>query len=98
MRGGELVMSLRHIGEKFRTLASDNNGAALIIFTIFLVPMIFLVGAGVDYARALVVKQRLVNAADAVAIAIGRDPGLDQTQILATANAYIAAIWQRRLR
>ena len=47
----------------------DSNGAALIIFTIFLVPMIFLVGAGVDYARALVVKQRLVNAADAVAIA-----------------------------
>ena len=84
-------MSQRRIIDSFRALAKDNNGAALIVFTLFLVPMVLIVGVGVDYARALVVKQRLVNAADAVAIAVGRDPGLNEAQIQTTANAYIAA-------
>ena len=84
-------MSHRRVIDKFRALAKDNNGAALIIFTLFLVPMVLIVGVGVDYARALVVKQRLVNAADAVAIAVGRDPSLNQSEIQTTANAYIAA-------
>ncbi len=69
----------------------DREGAALIFFTLFLFVLIFLVGAGVDYAGALVVKQRLINASDATAVAIARNPALTEAEIATVANAFIEA-------
>lgn len=69
----------------------DREGAVLVIFTLFLFVLISVVGVGVDYARALVVKQRLINASDAAAIAIARQPSLTDAEITTVANAFIEA-------
>lgn len=66
----------RRLG-RFRRGTSGNVG---IIFALSLVPLVGLVGLGVDYGVALSVKAKLDNAADAAAIAA-----------VATAKAYIAA-------
>jgi Flp pilus assembly protein TadG len=74
-----------------RRLGRERDGVALILFTICASLIIIVVAVGIDYARAMIVKQRLVNAADAAAIAVARDPDLTPAEVEATANAYITA-------
>ena len=58
----------------------SNGGNVSVLFAFSLVPMIGLVGLGVDYGVALSAKTKLDNAADAAALAA-----------VATAKAYVAA-------
>lgn len=84
-------MSCIAIRRVFGRFSQNQDGAALLIFTIFLGILIAAVGAGIDYARALVVQQRLINAADATAVAVARNPSLSEAEVQTMANAYINA-------
>ncbi len=61
------------------------------IFALSLIPITLAAGAGVDLARALVVRNRLAEALDSAGIAIGATTGLSQTQMQAIAQTYFNA-------
>ena len=62
------------------SLAKDERGSINILFAFSVIPLVGMVGLGVDYSVAQSVKHKLDNAADSAAIAA-----------VATAKAYIAA-------
>jgi Flp pilus assembly protein TadG len=61
----EIIGAVLHPIAKFRRNASGN---VAIIFALSLIPVISMVGAGVDYSRASNVRSRLQAAADAAAV------------------------------
>ena len=75
-----LLRALYGIGRRTRTFARATQGNVAIVFGFSLIPIVGLVGLGVDYGVALTDKAKLDNAADAAAIAA-----------VATAKAYVAA-------
>lgn len=74
-----------------RRLRRDERGAVLLIFTIFLVPLLAVAAVSIDLSRVLVIKQKLANAADAAALAVGTQPGLTLPEATAKAEAFIRA-------
>ncbi len=61
------------------------------IFALALLPIFLSVGAAVDITRALVVRDRLGQAMDAAALAVGGTPGLTEQTRQALAEKYFAA-------
>ncbi|MBA4173098.1 MAG: hypothetical protein C0511_10710 [Hyphomicrobium sp.] len=55
-----------------RRLASDERGAVLPLFALFLFVMLFMVGLGLDHSRATHAAQRMSAAIDAAALMAGR--------------------------
>ena len=66
-------------GGRLRAFRKGGSGNVSIVFALSLVPMIGLVGLGIDYGMALSTKAKLDNAADAAALSA-----------VATAKAYVA--------
>ena len=62
-----------------------------ILFGLALIPIVIGVGAAIDYGRALVVRDRMADAADAAALAIGSWPGLTQAQQMTKAQQFFTA-------
>jgi len=56
-----------------RRLLRDRTGNTMVIIAMALVPIMAMVGSGVDVARTYAAKQRLQNACDAAALAARRD-------------------------
>jgi len=75
----------------FCRLGRDERGAALLIFTLFLLPLLAVVAVSVDLSRVLLIKQKLTNAVDAAALAVGRHPALSDTDATAMADSFIHA-------
>ena len=65
---------------RFERFRRSEGGNVAIVFAVCLLPLVGLVGLGIDYGVALSAKSKLDNAADAAAIAA-----------VATAKAYVAA-------
>ena len=72
-------------------LKRDERGAVLVYFTVAILPLLTVVGIGVDLGRIFLVKQRLTNAADAAAIAVGAKSNLTTEEASALADAFIRA-------
>ncbi|MDX2205179.1 MAG: TadE/TadG family type IV pilus assembly protein [Hyphomicrobiaceae bacterium] len=72
-------------------LRRDEGGAALVLATVFMLTLLSVVAVAVDYGQATVLKQKLQNAADAAALAVGGRLNLTQEQANALANNYIKA-------
>lgn len=51
---------------------ADRGGAVALIFALLLVPLLFLLGATIDYSRASLARTDLQSAIDAAALAVGR--------------------------
>ena len=90
------VFLRRYFGMRFflflcDRLRRDESGAVLPTFTVAAVTLLLITAVGVDYGSALVVKQKLTNAADAAALAVGGDPTLTQAEADAKAEAFIKA-------
>ena len=81
----------RAFARALRRLKRDERGAALLIFTIALVPLLAVVAVGIDLSRVLLIKQKLVNAADAAALAVGTKPNLTSEEATAVAQSFIRA-------
>lgn len=89
----KLVMTLRYLTivevssviVLLNRFKSDRGGVAAIYFAVILIPMFTAVGAGVDISRAYSVKERLAQAIDAAALAVGTSTSTDSavlTQIM----------------
>ncbi len=72
-------------------LRRDERGAVLPLFTVALLSLLLITGVGIDFGNALVVKQKLISAADAAALAVGSEPGLTNEQATAKGQAFIRA-------
>ena len=78
-------------GRSLRGFAHDAKGNVAILFGIALIPILLGVGAAVDYGRALIVRDRMADAADAAALAIGSWPGLTESELKTKAQQFFTA-------
>lgn len=67
------------------------RGNIAMMFGIALVPLMIGAGAGLDFARAMMVRQQMAEALDAAALAIGSTPGLNSTDAQDLAQKYFDA-------
>src|SRR3989337_2789053 len=81
----------RASGRSLRSFAQDAKGNVAILFGLALIPILLGVGAAVDYGRALVVRERMADAADAAGLAIGSWPGLTQAELKTKAQQFFNA-------
>ena len=76
---------------KLRSFARDASGNIAILFAVSAIPLVIGIGVAVDYGRALIVRDRMADAADAAALAIGSWPNLTQDQMKVKAQQFFAA-------
>ena len=74
-----------------RNFIVSHRGNVAMMFGIALVPMTIAAGAGLDYARAAVVRSQMSTALDAAALAVGSTTGLTQQTAEALARKYFEA-------
>jgi len=74
-----------------KRFARARRGNVAMIFALSLIPITVAAGAGLDLARALVVRARLAEALDAAGLAIGATSNLTTDQVKALAQAYFTA-------
>lgn len=56
------------VTDRFRR---DERGAALLLATVFMLTLFSVVAVAIDFGQAMVLKQKLHNAADAAVLAVG---------------------------
>ena len=71
--------------------ARNKRGNVAILFGLAIIPMVLAIGAAVDYGRALMVRERMADAADASALAIGSWTNLTEAEMKAKAQQYFDA-------
>ena len=76
---------------KARAFLTSKRGNVAMMFAIALVPLMIGAGAGLDFARAMLVRQQMSEALDSAALAVGSTTGLDQTTAQALAQKYFDA-------
>jgi len=81
-----------------RCLKDDERGAILIYFTVALFALLPVAGAAMDLGHVFLVKQRLTNAADSAALAIGRRPNITSDQATALLESFIRARYTGNLK
>lgn len=69
----------------------DRSGNVAMMFGLAAIPFFAFGGLAVDFSRAMMVKNRLGDALDATALAIGGQLGLSEEEVTASANAYFRA-------
>lgn len=69
----------------------SRSGSIAIMFGIAVIPILIAAGAAVDFSRALVVKNRLGQALDAAALAVGSSKETDDAVLTQLAKDYFAA-------
>lgn len=89
------------VGSRLTTLASrardflrSKRGNVAMMFGLAMVPLTIAAGTGLDYSRAMLVRQQMNEALDAAALAIGATPGLSQSSAQTLANSYFSANYQ----
>ena len=76
---------------RLRSFARDARGNVAILFGLSLIPLMIGVGVAVDYGRALLVRERMADAADAAGLAIGSWAGLTQSELKTKAQQFFDA-------
>jgi len=82
---------MRKVADKARAFLKSKRGNVAMMFALALVPLMIGAGAGLDYARAMLVRQQMGEALDAAALAVGSTTGLDRTAAQALAQKYFDA-------
>ncbi|WP_069440551.1 pilus assembly protein [Methyloceanibacter superfactus] len=82
---------LQAVGLWFRHFARNTKGNVAVLFGLALIPIMIGVGGAVDYGRALLVRERMADAADAAALAIGSWSGLTEAELKVKAQQYFNA-------
>jgi len=79
------------LAARARAFLRAKRGNVAMIFALALVPLTVAAGAGLDYTRAMLVRQQMSEALDAAALAVGSSSGLTQTSANALAQSYFTA-------
>jgi Flp pilus assembly protein TadG len=74
-----------------REFLRSKRGNVAMMFAIALMPLMIGAGAGLDFTRAMMVRQQMGSSLDAAALAIGSTTGLDSTTAQALAQKYFDA-------
>ena len=74
-----------------RDFLRSQRGNVAMMFGVMLLPLMIGAAAGLDFTRAMLVRQQMSEALDAAALAVGSTPGLDQTKAQALAQKYFDA-------
>jgi len=74
-----------------RAFVRAKGGNVAMIFAISVLPFMIAAGTGLDFARAMLVRQQMGSALDAAALAVGSTTGLDQASAQLLARKYFAA-------
>ncbi len=92
MSAGTRLRDLKgRVLRRARAFAAANRGNVAMIFALVLIPLCLAAGAGLDYARAVVVRANMSEAIDAAALAVGATQGLTTTEMQALAQQYFNA-------
>ena len=71
-----------------RTFFKSDHGNVAMMFALSLIPLMIGAGVGLDFARAMLVRQQMGEALDAAALAVGSTTGLSQSDAQALAQKY----------
>ena len=82
---------MRKFANKIAAFLRSKRGNVAMIFAIALVPLMIGAGAGLDFARAMLVRQQMGEALDAAALAVGSSTGLTQATAQTLAQQYFNA-------
>jgi Flp pilus assembly protein TadG len=82
---------MKLIAAKARVFVRAKRGNVAMIFAISMIPLAIAAGVGLDFSRAMLVRQQMGEALDAAALAVGSTTGLDQTSAQALAQKYFDA-------
>jgi Flp pilus assembly protein TadG len=74
-----------------RAFLKSRRGNVAMIFAISVIPLVIGAGAGLDFARAMLVRQQMGEALDAAALAVGSTTGLDQAKAQTLAQKFFDA-------
>lgn len=88
--GSRLTM----LASRARAFLRSRRGNVAMMFGLAMVPLTIAAGTGLDYSRAMLVRQQMNEALDAAALAIGSTPGLSQSTAQTLANSYFSANYQ----
>ena len=86
-----MVIKIKLIAAKARAFVAAKRGNVAMIFAIAVVPIAIAAGVGLDFARAMLVRQQMSEALDAAALAVGSTTGLDSTSAQALAQKFFNA-------
>jgi Flp pilus assembly protein TadG len=86
-----MVIKIKLIATKARAFLGAKRGNVAMIFAIAVVPIAIAAGVGLDFARAMLVRQQMSEALDAAALAVGSTTGLNSTSAQALAQKYFDA-------
>ena len=76
---------------RVRAFAAAKRGNVAMIFALSLIPLCVAAGAGLDYARAIVVRSNMAQAINSAALAVGSTTGLTTAQMQTLAQQYFTA-------
>lgn len=82
---------LSKIARSLAEFVHHQRGNVAILFGLSLIPIAIGVGVAVDYGRAILVRERMADALDAAALAIGSWTDLTQSQLNAKAQQFFNA-------
>ncbi|MDJ0512245.1 MAG: pilus assembly protein [Methyloceanibacter sp.] len=82
---------LKSSAERARRFLREKGGNAALLFGLALVPVVGIVGLGVDYGRAMTVRSTMSDAADSAALAIGSWVGLTDKELETKAKQFFNA-------
>ncbi len=77
--------------KRSRQFRNNESGTVLILVTLMIVPILLVVGVGIDFSQQLVIKRQLAAAVDAAALSVAQLPSLDDTEATAKGESYIRA-------
>ena len=89
---------LRGLVRALRCLNDDERGAILIYFTVALFALLPVAGAAMDLGHVFLVKQKLTNAIDSAALAIGRRNNLTSAEATGLVESLISARYAGTLK
>jgi Flp pilus assembly protein TadG len=82
---------LKLLADGARAFLRSSRGNVAMMFALAIVPLMIGAGVGLDYARAMLVRQQMGEALDAAALAVGSSTGLDHDKAEALAKRFFAA-------
>ena len=82
---------MKKFATKIRAFLRSERGNVAMMFAVALVPLMIGAGAGLDFARAMLVRQQMGEALDAAALAVGSSTGLSQSSAQTLAQKYFDA-------
>jgi Flp pilus assembly protein TadG len=89
-----MVGRLNAFGALLRAFTRAKNANVAMIFGLSLIPMVLAGGAGLDYARAVMVRQSMGEALDAAALAIGKTDNKPSTCAAGSSDTACTALLQ----